>query len=135
MDEIEIAEKVVEKLRLEKPIPLDRNEIFRLALALGIIQECKGPKRHFFRIKPYTDDFPTKKQLQQRLKLAEEAYKRFGTKGTVKLPDGREINKVVYELGQVLRKPKEPKPILTDEQLIKILERFPNLALKLARKE
>jgi len=135
MDEIEITEKVVEKLKLEKPIPLDRNEIFRLALALGIIQECKGAKRHFFRVRPYTYDYPTKNQLKARLRFAEENFKRFGTKGVVKLPDGREINKVAYEVSQIIKKPKEPKQILTDEQLIKILERFPNLALKLSRKD
>jgi len=131
----EIIERVIERLKITRPIPLTREEIFRLGLQLGIIQECKGKKRHFFRIRPYTYDFPTKKQLLQRLKLAEEAFKRFGTKGTVTLPDGRRINRVVYELSEVLKKPKEEKPILTDEQLIKILSRFPYLALWLKKEK
>ena len=131
MNELEVTRRVLEALKLRQPIPLSREEIFKLAYRLGIIQYCNGPKRKFFRIRPYTYDFPTKKQLEHRLKFAEEAFNRFGTKGTVKLPDGREINKVVYELGQVLKKPKEPKPILTDEQLLRILERLRAIKLKI----
>jgi hypothetical protein len=130
VDEYQVTKKVLEKVELKKPIPLSREEIFRLGLRLGILQICKGEKRQFIRVKPYTYDFPSKKQIRQRYLLAEEAFKRFGTKGVVKLPDGREINKVVYELGEVLKKPKEAKPILTDEQVTRILERFRSLSLK-----
>jgi hypothetical protein len=130
VDEYQVAKQVLEKIELKKPIPLSREEIFRLGLRLGILQHCKGPKREFVRIRPYTYDFPSKKQIRQRLLLAEEAYSRFGTKGVVKLPDGREINKVAYELSKVLKKPKEAKPILTDEQVLRILERFRSLSLK-----
>jgi hypothetical protein len=130
VDEYELTKQVLEKIELERPIPLTREQIFQLGLMLGILQHCKGPKREFVRIRPYTYNFPTKKQLQQRLSLAEEAFKRFGTKGIVELPDGRKINKVVYELGEVLRKPKEPKPVLTDEQVLRVLERLRSLSLK-----
>ncbi len=124
-------EKLVEKIEVQK-IPLTREQLFRLALSCGIIQHCKGPKREYFRIRPYTYDFPTKRQLKQRLRLAVEAYKRFGEKGTVTLPDGRRISRVAYELSEVLKGPVEPKekPILTDEQVMRILERFRLLSLK-----
>jgi len=118
-----MKEEVIEKIEVAEPIGLTKEQLFKIALREGIIQYVRPSKRQrgYFRITPYHYKFPTKKMIRHRLKLAKEAYKRFGTKGIVELPDGRRISRVVFELGNVLKKVPEPKPILTDEQIERIV--------------